>query len=321
MKYVLTTGCSFTNNVRLNPNDLEPTDDNRLSWPYFLQEYLGDGYEVLNYGGATNDNVSMCRILLYHIDRLIKEGVKPWNISVFTQWSDPTRQAIYLHKDFKKENHFLGHTLVYNPNWETTKGVYYLTGGFTPPDGPDSAMQFFGIENAIKYWELDINWNNIINQTMHWLEMWLLLEKTCKEHSIDTYYMSMRNPYSVEAKECYFGAPNNDSSIPTKKLWFEEYEVLKPYIDKLPIDSINHWHYKNYNGLLEWTIDNRRNDTPVFQEFAWDGVKTYDEYLKIQPNGWGHPSPQMMREFVYNNLVPMIEICKIEKKQYGKLYN
>ena len=84
MKYVLTTGCSFTNNLRLNPDDLDTSDPNRYSWPYYVQQELGNQYKVLNYGGATNDNVSMCRIQLYHIDRLIREGVNPKDISIIT---------------------------------------------------------------------------------------------------------------------------------------------------------------------------------------------------------------------------------------------
>ena len=304
MKYVITTGCSFTNNLRLDPDNLNQDDETRRSWPYYLQQELGNDYKVLNYGGATNDNVSMCRIQLYHIDRLIKKGINPKDISIITQWSDPTRESIYLHNQFTKEKHYLGHTLVYHNDWEETPGVFYLTGGFMPPDDADSAMVEFGISNAIKYWELDINWNNIINQTMHWLELWVLLEKTCKDLGIKTYYMSMRNPYSKEAKEIYFGAPDNNSDIPTKTLWFEDYEVLKPYIDKLPINSPNHWHYKNYHGLLEWTIDNRIDNISIFQE---SGQLSYDDYLKIQSNGWGHPSPEMMEIFVKNELIKLLK--------------
>jgi hypothetical protein len=304
MKYVITTGCSFTNNVRLDPNNLNTQDDTRLSWPHFLDKELGEDYTVLNYGGATNDNVSMCRIQLYHIDRLIKEGINPEDISIITQWSDPNRQSIYLEKEFNKTNHYLGHTLVYAPNWETEQGVFYLTGGYMPPDDEDSAMVHFGIQNAIKYWELDINWNTIINQTMHWLEVWNLLEARCKELGIKTYYMSMRNPYSIEAYKCHFGAPNNDSNSTSKSLWLENYEVLKPYLDKLPINSPNHWHYKNYCGLLEWTIDNC-GDLPIFQE---SGELPYAEYLKLQSNGWGHPSPQMMEKFVREEIMKMIRI-------------
>lgn len=313
MKYILTTGCSFTNNQRLDPDLVnQNTDPNRLSWPHYLQQELGNEYKVLNYGGATNDNVSMCRIQLYHIDRLIKEGIHPKDISIITQWSDPVRNATYIDRQLKRSEHHIGHTLVYHTNWQTKKGVFFLTGGFSPPTGPNSAIELFGIENAIKYWELDINWDNQINQVLHWLELWNLLEMKCKELGIKTYYMSMRNPYSVECEK-WGGAPENDSDIPTKSIWFQNYEVLKPYLDILPIDSPNHWHYKNYCGLLEWTIDNRNDEKyPLFQEYLGDNVDNYEDYLKIQPTGWGHPSSEMMEIFVKNELIPFL---------YDKIHN
>ena len=74
--------------------------------------------------------------------------------------------------------------MVYTPNWETEDGFFYLTGGFSPPDSEDSAQKVFGIDNAIKYWEADINWNNILNQTLHWLESWSHLERFCKDNNI-----------------------------------------------------------------------------------------------------------------------------------------
>lgn len=309
MKYILTSGCSFTNNNRLNPNDLSETNEDRLSWPYYLQQKLGNGFKVLNYGGATNDNVSMCRIFFYHIKRLIKGGVSPIDIKIIGQWSDPNRESIWIQKKFTEEDREkYGHTLVYTPNWKTEEGFFYLTGGFSPPDSEDSAQKVFGIDNAIKYWEADINWNNILNQTLHWLESWSHLERFCKDNKIETYWMSMRNPYSKESYKQWFGAPNNDSDIPTKSIWFEEYEILKPYIDEVPIDKSNHWHYKNYNGLLEWTIDNIEEGIPYFQEsmgkyYSWDDYKN-----KIHEHGWGHPSPQMMEKFVNEELIHHINL-------------
>ena len=63
MKYVLTSGCSFTNNTRYNPKNKLAIDNYRdedsISWPYYLQKELGDDFEVWNLGGATNDNVSI----------------------------------------------------------------------------------------------------------------------------------------------------------------------------------------------------------------------------------------------------------------------
>lgn len=311
MKYILTTGCSFTNNLRLDPDNVNQDDENRRSWPHYLQQELGDSYKVFNYGGATNDNVSMCRIQLYHIDKLIREGINPKDISIITQWSDPVRYSFYLDKQIDEGvQRDIGHTLVYHNNWRNKKGVFFLTGGFSPPSGLDSAIHHFGIENGIKYWELDINYDNQINQVLHWLELWNLLELKCKELGIKTCYMSMRNPYSKECEK-WGGSPENDSNIPTKTLWFEDYEVLKPYFNKLPIDSPNHWHYKNYCGLLEWSIDNKNDkEYPLFQEYVGDGVDNYEDYLKIQPNGWGHPSPQMMEKFVKEELLKLISFLK-----------
>jgi hypothetical protein len=303
MKYILTTGCSFTNNLRLNPDDIhnnpEPT---RQSWPYHLQNHLGTEYKVLNYGGATNDNVSMCRIILYHIDRLLKEGVSPKDISVAIQWSDATRQAFYFHKQMDKQHHHIGHTLVYHNNWETKPGLFFLTGGFSPPTGEDSAINWLNIENSIKFYELEINWDSIVNQAMHWFELWILLEKTCKELGINTYYMSMRDIFTINSGSNFLD--RNEGP----KFWINKVEVLKPYIDKLPIESEKYWHYKDFKGLLEWAIDNRSDDIPVFQEFSFNKVNSYDEYLKIQPNGWGHPSSEMMDKWVREEFINILKI-------------
>lgn len=310
MKHILTSGCSFTNNVRLSPNEIfDDIDITRKSWPHHLQDKLGDEFKIYNYGGATNDNVSISRILLYHSKRLISEGIPSKDIIIIGQWSDPNRESIWIKKDGfgDEELQKYGHTLVYTNSWKSDKGCFFLTGGYSPPDGTDSAMEYLGIQNAIKYWEADINWNNIINQTLHWLESWALLEKFCKDSKIKTYWMSMRNPFSQESYECHFGAPENNSDIPSKNIWLNNYEILKPYIDEVPINGKNYWHYKNYNGLLEWSIDNRNdNKYPLFQEYLNHNVNNYDDYLKIQENGWGHPSSQMMKKFVKEELIKHI---------------
>jgi hypothetical protein len=302
MKYVLTTGCSFTNNIRLNPDDIESgVEPARESWPHHLKNELGSGYRVLNYGGATNDNTSMCRIILYHIDRLIKEGKNAKDISVIIQWSDASRQSFYFHRQMDRNHHHIGHTLVYHNNWDKIPGLFFLTGGFSPPTGEDSAISWLNIENSIKFYELEINWDNIVNQTMHWFELWILLEKTCKELGIKTYYMSMRDIFTINSGSNFFD--RNDET----KFWIDRVEVLKPYIDKLPIKSENYWHYQDYKGLLEWTIDKRTDDVPVFQEFTFNQVNSYDEYIKIQPNGWGHPSSEMMHRWIKEEFINIFE--------------
>ena len=306
MKYVLTSGCSFTNNVRFNPKEPKKVEDTRESWPFYLQKYLGGGYEVYNLGGATNDNVSICRILFYWIKKLISEGVDPKDIIVFGQWSDPNREAIWFRTDkfTEIERERIAHTLVYTDNWEKEKGMFFLTGGYSPPTDKGSAVDFLDIEDYILVHEVDLNRNNILNPTLRWLESWSHLELYCKSLGISTMWMTMRNIYSREAYENYFGAPENDSNMTSKNLWFKDYEILKPYIDDLPIDSKNHWHHKNYNGILEWTLENRwtEDQTPInpYQESV--GM-TWDEYVNHQSNAWGHPSPEMMDKFVSEELI------------------
>ena len=118
MKYILTTGCSFTNNVRLNPNNINEIHDGRKSWPYYLQQEIGNDYKVLNYGGATNDNVSICRILLYHAKRLISEGISSNDIILIGQWSDPNRESTWIkHKFTEEDREKYGHT---SPLWSSS---------------------------------------------------------------------------------------------------------------------------------------------------------------------------------------------------------
>ena len=50
--------------------------------------------------------------------------------------------------------------------------------------------------------------------------------------------------------EQWFGAEKNNSDIPSKDLWFEKYEILKPYIDEVPIDKPNHTILQK----LQWII-------------------------------------------------------------------
>ena len=55
MKYILTSGCSFTNNLRYNPKQKlaidNYRDDNSISGLLFTEE-VGDDFEVWNLGGG-----------------------------------------------------------------------------------------------------------------------------------------------------------------------------------------------------------------------------------------------------------------------------
>jgi hypothetical protein len=121
-----------------------------------------------------------------------------------------------------------------------------------------------------------------------------------KKYNTDVYFNTWDvNQNSVNrGVNSHFNLPNHPvdkESILTK---------LKPYLKNLPIDSSNYWHYKNYCGLLEWSIDNRNDkEYPLFQEYMNDEVDNYEDYLKIQSGGWGHPSAQMMEKWVKEEFI------------------
>lgn len=288
MKHVLTIGCSFTNNTRMMAEKAtdEPAPSEK-SWPWYLTKKLGKNYKVYNYGSATLDNPVMCRSLLYHIDRLIKSGVPSENIIVLIQWSDAARQSFFVNKKMGPEEYCkYGHTYVYNTNWKQTPGIFYLTGGYHPPQGKGHASDWLGIDNFITYLQAELNWDNIFNQIMHWFELWLLLKKTCDELNIPIKYMFMRDTVV---------------DIPL------EHELLKPYIDQVPLFSEDVWYHNKTQGLLEWTIDNIQEGVPYFQEaegkyYTWENYKN-----QVHKYGWGHPSPEMMELFVEQELFEHIQ--------------
>lgn len=307
MKYIITSGCSFTKNMRFNPDKLGYVTKNRNSWPESLQKQLGEEYTVLNYGSATNDNVSICRIIFYYINKLLKDGVSPNDIIVGIQWSDPHREAFFIERDFSELGEDfvkIQHTLRYT-NKENQ--IFFLTGGYMPPTSEDSAAYKLGLVDFLEKHAIEILSNNIINPTLHWLESWSHLYEFMENRGIKSFYMTMRNILSKNIYENNFDNPEHNFDIASDEIWLENYDLLVPYLDYLPITTKS-WYYKNYNGLLEWTRDSFKNygETP-YQE-SIDLKVDYDYYIKhIEPSGYGHPSPKMMDIFVKEELKPFLD--------------
>ena len=315
MKHILTSGCSFTRNERYQLTDIEDnkeflcTDENRKSWPEYLQEHLGEEYKVYNLGAATNDNCTITRVLFYWIKKLISQGVSPSDIIVIGQWSDPNRESIYFeNRNITEKTKHIAHTIGYHDEWLTEKGMFFLTGGYSPPMGEGTAVDFFDIEEFITCHEVDVNRNNIVNPTLRWLESWSHFELYCEKQGIKTFWMSMRNIFSKEAYDVYFGAPDNNDEATSTNNWMNDYGVLKPYLDQVPIDKDNYWHHLNYNGLLEWTLNKKGEwgQEEYVNPFQESKGMDWDTYLRHQQNGWGHPSPEIMDKFVKEVLLDLL---------------
>ena len=75
--HIVTSGCSFTHNYRINislpemedrwKND--PKED--YTWFHWLWRTLGNDAEFHNYGTITNDNKTICRSIFYKVSDLI----------------------------------------------------------------------------------------------------------------------------------------------------------------------------------------------------------------------------------------------------------
>ena len=76
MKHIVVSGCSFTNNFRINIGDerrwaRDPIQD--WTWANWLQDYLKDTHILHNYGTVTHDNKSIVRSIIYKVSDLLKD--------------------------------------------------------------------------------------------------------------------------------------------------------------------------------------------------------------------------------------------------------
>ena len=305
MKYVLTSGCSFTKNKRFIPSQLGENEPIRFSWPESLQKELGDSYKVINLGSATNDNMSIVRILYYWINKLTKSGIKYEDIIVGIQWSDPHRESFYFKKEITNEElKETQHTLSYVKDSDRD-GFFFLTGGFAPPEDENIWRHFKGTEfkQFMNMYSLGVLSNNIINSTLHWLESWSHFQLFCEKNNIETFYTSMRNIFSKNVFEHNF-----DSQFLHKidsVNWMEKNAILEPYIKELLTNS-KFYFYKTFGGLLDWTRDNidRYSDINPYQELEND--KKWKDTLSKDRMMYGHPTPKMMDVFVKEELFPFL---------------
>ena len=102
MKYLVTSGCSFSRqeyrcNTEGNCFDFENDYIEMWRWPHWIKDLYD--VNVLNYGSATNDNHTIANSIIYGIEKLLKNGVLPEDISVIAQWSNFSRQSFFISKE------------------------------------------------------------------------------------------------------------------------------------------------------------------------------------------------------------------------------
>ncbi|NBU82408.1 MAG: hypothetical protein EBS55_12245, partial [Flavobacteriaceae bacterium] len=173
MKHIVVSGCSFTNNFRINIGDerrweTDPIED--WTWANWLQHYLKDTHTLHNYGAITHDNKSIVRSIIYKVSDLLKSGVSAEDIVVAVQWTSLTRNSFFVTPE--KYNP-INPKLRYERNYESwphttdylitgkdktspyEHGYFHLTGGFNPTDNPINIdpLTFEWLDKVMTYTE------------------------------------------------------------------------------------------------------------------------------------------------------------------------
>ena len=81
MKYIVTSGCSFTAYHRC--------------WPFRLIEQLGENYSLINDSEGCSNNAFINRRIVYQTGKLLAQGISPEDIIVGVMWSNAMRENIH----------------------------------------------------------------------------------------------------------------------------------------------------------------------------------------------------------------------------------
>jgi len=220
MKYIVTSGCSFTRQYRrpgIDGDEYDFMEDapSQYKWPHFIQkEYAND--KVINYGTPTNDNSVIVDSIIYGVFKLLKNNIKPENIKVIVQWSGWSRSSFFiskskqienanyfLNKNFVKEidknkydkiEHFAHVNDFINEKKEYIgeHGYYILSGGYY---GGGTHIK----ARAIEFFEDFIE--HILSPEERMLQYFksiLLLQSFCNEKGIDYKCFTMHNNFSFD---------------------------------------------------------------------------------------------------------------------------
>ena len=106
MKYLITSGCSFTSAHRVN---LERAEDKSLiddirNWyyPHWIQDKFPE-IKVFNMGSPANNNSMIVRSAIYKAKELLNSGVDAIDICMIIQWSSFFRRSHFISNEIKDE--------------------------------------------------------------------------------------------------------------------------------------------------------------------------------------------------------------------------
>jgi hypothetical protein len=278
MKHIVVSGCSFTNNFRINIGDekrwsRDPIED--WTWAHWLQENLKETHELHNYATVTNDNKTIARSIIYKVSDLLKQGVNPNDISVVAQWTSLTRNSFFISPEkyrdnqnpqisFAKHNDSWPHTTDYLINGkdkssEYAEGYFHLTGGFNPTNNPINIdpVVFEWLDKVMTHDERYLEWFEYIILLLSFLEVNGITKvkffnmsnnfskNYLKEGKTPPFY---HTPIDKSVYECIIQNRDICNTWEQKDLEFDN-AYVKSYADKINFDKYFWFFEENFVSL------------------------------------------------------------------------
>jgi hypothetical protein len=336
MKHIVVSGCSFTNNFRINIGDekrwsRDPIQD--WTWAHWLQENLKETHELHNYATVTNDNKTIARSIIYKVSDLLKQGVDPNDISVIAQWTSLTRNSFFISPEkyrdnqnpqisFAKQNDSWPHTTDYLINGkdkssEYAEGYFHLTGGFNPTNNPINIdpVVFEWLDKVMTHDERYLEWFEYIILLLSFLEVNGITKvkffnmsnnfskNYLKEGKTPPFY---HTPIDKSVYECIIKNRDICNTWEQKDLEFDN-AYVKSYADKINFDKYFWFFEENfvslYGGIIEWSIRNFNSElkTDNLPKVLWremNGLDIEGQKTYLERSWYGHTSSILTNKFV-----------------------
>lgn len=329
MKYLVTSGCSFTSHERVNlqRGERDFLNDHPQFWYYahWIQKLI-PSIEVYNMGSPGNGNLLIARSAIYKAKQLLNQGIKGEDIGIIIEWSNFHRKSYFISNEIKDrapidihENY--ANDFINNKEYNGEKG-YWMT--MACPDMSESSF----VDLNPKIYKFNQTYleslYNDEERFIEWLEYFDYLIHFCKVNNIQLKSFFMHNPFSSAYH--YGMLPSNyrdgyemiQGLFVDKKIHNTWYETEDDIIERFPwaehlyrsIDWKKYcWFFEEERlhrngGVLEWALRNQLPSTddnfnPLYQEYFQYGSQTETEKAIIEGNAsaWGHVGSENYKKF------------------------
>lgn len=334
MKHIVVSGCSFTNNFRINIGDERAWENDQIenwTWAHWLQHYKKDTHTLHNYGTITHDNKSIARSIIYKVSDLLKQGVNPDDIVVIAQWTTLIRNSFFITPEkyqsvnpairYQKNNESWAHTTDYLINGKHKaspyqQGYFHLTGGYNRTNNPIDIdpVVFEWLDKVMTYTERYFEWFEYINMLLNFLHVNGITKikffnmsnnfskKYLSEGRTPPYY---HTPKEKSVYECIIENRDICDTWEQKELEFDN-EYVKSYAEKIDFNKYFWFFEENslhlFGGLIEWSIRNfdynLEGNLPKVLWREMNGMDLDEQKKYLERSWYGHTSSILTEKFV-----------------------